>query len=88
VVVVVLRWMWGLMVCFFGLVSSVSPSRFDGDVEVKTSDSGAAVSTGTKFVLNKCVSDVQPPVFTRVTGTARGKGGGSGVCSGVCSSGD
>jgi Ca2+-binding EF-hand superfamily protein len=42
--------------------------RFDGDVEVKTSDSGAAVSTGTKFVLNKCVSDTQPPVFTRVTG--------------------
>ena len=64
------------------------PFRFDGDVEVKTSDSGAAVSTGTKFVLNKCVSDVQPPVFTRVTGTARGKGGGSGVCSGVCSSSD
>jgi Ca2+-binding EF-hand superfamily protein len=42
--------------------------RFEGDVEVKVSDSGAAVSTGTKFVLNKCVSDVQPPVFTRVTG--------------------
>ena len=42
--------------------------RFEGDVEVKTSDSGAAVSTGTKFVLNKCVSDTQPPVFTRVTG--------------------
>jgi hypothetical protein len=62
--------------------------RFDGDVEVKTSDSGAAVSTGTKFVLNKCVSDVQPPVFTRVTGTVgEGKAGGrwSGVCSGVCS---
>jgi len=42
--------------------------RFDGDVEVKTSDAGAAVSTGTKFVLNKCVSDVQPPVFAKVTG--------------------
>ena len=71
---VVLRWMCGLMVCFFWpRFFSLCP-RFDGDVEVKTSDSGAAVSTGTKFVLNKCVSDVQPPVFTRVTGTGEKAG--------------
>ena len=42
--------------------------RFEGDVEVKTSDSGAAVSTGTKFILNRCVADETPPVFSSVMG--------------------
>ena len=42
--------------------------RFEGDVEVKTSDAGAAVSTGTKFCLNRCVADETPPVFSSVMG--------------------
>ncbi len=39
----------------------------DGDLETKTTDSGAAVASGTKFLLLQCVADDAEQMYTPVT---------------------